>query len=68
MHDATSQDFEKIAIYSPDALEMLVRNAAVHVHVRRERVTCAAMGAGYQIFMGPADRLPRGSIERFEAM
>jgi hypothetical protein len=37
MHDATSQDFEKIAIYSPDALEMLVRNAAVHIHVRQKR-------------------------------
>jgi hypothetical protein len=27
MHVATSQDFQRIAIYSPDALEMPVRNS-----------------------------------------
>src|SRR5216683_1837168 len=44
MHVVTPQDFQGIAIYSPDALEMLVRNAVFHIHVRRERMTCAAGG------------------------
>src|SRR5258708_24273414 len=46
MHDATSQDFERIAIYSSDALEMLVRNSAFRLQVASRLGTSTRPAAG----------------------